>query len=248
MDFHVAIRSYNRPQRVKTIALIPSAQIWVPESQEAAYRAEHGDAVRTIPDEQDGNCPKKSNAILNALDGENVLIVDDDISGIGFHENGRRYWMKPDHILEMIEDGFRVAEGLNIALWGLNQNADPMSYRIFTPLGFLTPILGPWGGHLRPTLRYDEDSTVKEDYDFWLQNIRAYRRTLRFNRYFYEHEHGITQGGLASIRTRQLEMDAIRYMQKKWGDLFRPFGTVGGKSATGENYLNSRAKVPIPGC
>ena len=84
--------------------------------------------------------------------------------------------------------------------------------------------------------------------DFWLQNIRRHRRTLRANKYHYLHAHGKAPGGFVSMRTMQTEQAGVERMRQKWGALFRPGGSAGGKSATGKNILNSFVRVPIPGC
>jgi hypothetical protein len=247
-DIHVAIKSYKRAGSVTTLAVVPFAWIWVPESQGDSYRAVYGDRVITIPDDEDGNLCRKSNAILDRSPCKWTLILDDDITGLGYWERGRRFWMTPEHIEAFIIHHFIMAHELGVRLWGINQNKDELIHYTYRPFSLLTPILGPFNGHLEPVLRYDETVLGKDDYDFWLQNIRAYHKTLRANKYHYEHDHGKKPGGFVSMRTLQAEEQAILRMRQKWGRHYSYGGAAGGKSATGRNMLNSNVHIPIKGC
>jgi hypothetical protein len=248
-DVYVAIKSYKRAGKVRTLDVFPFAYVWVPESQGDDYRRFYGDRVVTIPDAEDGNLCRKQNAILNRTPSEYTLILDDDIPSIGVFERGRsRHRMLPDEIARMIAQGFTLAEDLGVSLWGINQYTDPMAYDTYQPFSLLGPVLGPFHGHIRPTLRYDESVLGKDDYDFWLQTIRKDHRTLRLEKYSYQHDHGKLAGGWVSQRTEENERAGIARMTQKWGGYYRGQGMAGGKSATGQNYLNSRIQIPIKGC
>lgn len=246
---HVAIKSYRRAGRVSTIEIAPFASIWVPESQGEEYRRHYGAQVVTIPDDADGNCARKNNAILDRSPAPWTVIMDDDIDRICYWEDGERVPLAGPALLRVIEHHFLLAADAGVRLWGINQTNDAMAYRTMTPFSFLAPILGPFGGHLSPDLRYDEWVFLKEDYDFWLQNIQKYRRTLRANKYHYFHGHGYGRaGGLSSTRSMELEWQHAHRMVEKWGTAhFRPKGAIGGGQATGKNILNSLAKAGIPG-
>ncbi|GAI75871.1 unnamed protein product [marine sediment metagenome] len=85
-QIHVAIKSYKRAGRVKTLVPFPFAWVWAPESQGDEYREHYGDRVITIPDELDGNLGRKQNAILDRAPCPWVLLLDDDIPRIGYWE------------------------------------------------------------------------------------------------------------------------------------------------------------------
>lgn len=247
-EIYVAVRSYKRPGAVKTLTTLPSAHIWVPESQGDAYRAFYGDQVVTIPDSEDGSVMKKSNSILNRAPSEWILMVDDDITSMGYYERGKHYTADQNDVLRMAQIMFEQCEAMGVELWGVNQKMDPLVYRALCPFSLLAPILGPFHGHIRPSLRYDEKAGAKEDYDFWLQNIRKFHRTWRNNKWHYVSNHGTQQGGLVSKRTMAFETESAKYMIQKWGrELYRLGGQKGGKSATGDNVLNSVVHVPIKG-
>ncbi len=249
---HIAIKSYKRAGKVTTFDVAPFAHVWVPESQGDDYRKYYGDRVITIPDAEDGNLCRKSNAILDRSPCSWTLILDDDITQIGYFENTLKHIMSPEVLKRTIVHCFQLASECEVRLWGINQNDDPMAYRICTPLSFLAPILGPFNGHLDPELRYDETVFGKDDYDFWLQNIQKYHKTLRFNKFHYLHDHGKKSGGFVSMRTRERELMGGERMVQKWGPkVFRIGGSTNPKSNKkinpNGNILNSLAKVPING-
>jgi hypothetical protein len=246
---HVAIKSYRRAGRVKTLDVFPFATVWVPESQGDEYEECYPGKIQTIPDERDGNLCRKSNAILDLSPCPWTLILDDDIPAFGYWEAGGHVWMEPTHVAHFINNSFRMASELGVKLWGVNQGKDELWHYTYRPFSLLAPVLGPFNGHLEPWLRYDESVLGKDDYDFWLQNIQEHRKTLRFNKYHYLHDHGKMAGGFVSMRTKAAEEKGIERMIQKWGStLYSPGGSAGGKHATGRNILNSKVRIPIPGC
>lgn len=250
---HIAIKSYGRAGRVTTFSVIGNAFVWVPESQGDEYRKHYGDKVITIPDECDGSLCKKSNAILNRSPSKWTLILDDDITSIHCFDNGKDKTLTENECQEMITEGFSMASQIGARLWGINQNSDEMAYASFRPFNLLSPILGPFNGHLSPVLRYDPSVIGKDDYDFWLQNIRKYHRTFRMNKYHYIHDHGKKSGGFVSMRTMESELAGVQRMEKKWGKkVFRVGGSPGARRNRdvnkNGNVLNSMVTVPIRGC
>jgi len=249
---HVAIRSYKRAGKVTTLALVPEASVWVPESQGAAYREHYGDLVVTIPDAADGNLARKNNAILDRTPREWTLILDDDVTRIGMWEGGKHSWLGPEHVGWLVNSGFDLAERLGVKLWGLNQHQDPASYDVFRPYNLLAPVLGPFEGHLAPSLRYDETVLGKDDYDFWLQNLHWHRKTLRLNKYHYVHDLGGSLGqggGFVSQRSREIEEKGLARLREKWGSRVVTMGGAAGKKcSTGANILNTMIRHSVPGC
>lgn len=248
-QIHVAIKSYKRAGIVTTLEVVPFGWLWVPESQGAAYEEHYPGRVLTIPDELDGNISKKINAILDRSPCPWVMMLDDDISNIGYWEDAGHHWMDPDEIEQFMIHHFILAQDLGVEMWGINQGKDEMWYMTYTPFSLLAPILGPFVGHLEPVLRYDERINYKEDYDFWLMNIEMHRKTLRANKYHYLHDHGELRGGLVSSRSMEKELKAAEMMHQKWGPIYGGVGgSAGGKLATGRNILNSKIRIPLPGC
>lgn len=246
---YVAIRSYKRAGQVSTFKVYPDATVWVPESQGDAYMEAYGEnRVAVIPDSEDGNPARKNNAILDRAPSEWIMILDDDLRQLGYYEGGTHHIATPAEIKHLIRSQFEIAADLGVELWGINYMKDPLAYRALCPFSLLAPIAGPFHGHLHPSLRYDEASLGKDDYDFWLQNIRKFHRTWRYNKWHYTSDHGKNPGGSVSLRTEQYEKDGIAFMLHKWGrEVYRSGGQPGGKRATGKNILWSVVHVPING-
>ena len=198
--------------------------------------------MKSIPDECDGTCVARATPSSTAARGTWTLILDDDISSIHYFEDGKDFTMTPDQIAAMVCHGFDLASRMGVTLWGINQNSDEMAYCAFRPFNFLAPILGPFNGHLAPELRYDESVRGKDDYDFWLQTIRKYHKTLRFNKYHYIHDHGKRPGGFVGMRTMEVEEAGVKRMREKWGKVFAQAvrrGPDGTGRRTRGNILNS---------
>lgn len=249
-DVCFAIRSYKRAGRVATLKVTPWAKIFVPEAQADNYREYYGESVVVVPDEKDGNIAFKSNYILDTLcqEWEYIVLLDDDITQIGYWSEGHRHTASPDHLKWFFPHFFHVAESLGVRLWGINQAQDPMFCQAYKPFSLLSGVLGPLTCHIDPVLRFDPNMMFKEDYDFWFQNILRYRHTLRVNRYHYLLNHATKTGGAVSMRTHEREREAAKRMMDKWGSSYQGTGgTKGGKSASGKNILNSRISISIPG-
>ena len=69
--------------------------------------------------------------------------------------------------------------------------------------------------------RFDENMTLKEDYDFTLQHIKSYGGVIRNDDILCNFEHYTNSGGAVSIRTTDEEQKNILYLKNKWGDLIR---------------------------
>ena len=147
-----------------------------------------------------------------------------------------------------IERGFDLAKQLGVRMWGVNVKKDEIGYTTYKPISFLSPLLAPFCGYLDTDIRNDLSLPTKHDYDFWLQNIKKYRKTLRFNKYHYTHKHGIAEGGLAGVRTMKMEKQSAQTLLNKWGSKVIKIG--GSKVWNGRderNILNTRVSVPING-
>jgi hypothetical protein len=249
-EVRYAIPSFKRTGKVRTLQVIPKAQVWVPQSQAKAYANAHGaDNVVSIPDELDGNVSRKRNAILDRLSGEEwVVLLDDDLTGIWRREANERTRLTAAEIDWLCHEQFLLCETIGVRMWGLNQNQDPLAYRVAHPFGMLAPILGPFVGLLRPDLRYDESCAMKEDYDYWLQHIARDHRTWRVNKYHYTHDHAKMAGGCQATRTMKMEQRATERMVAKWGaDVVQVGANRGANRRSEGNILNTRLRVPIAG-
>jgi hypothetical protein len=241
-DYYIAVPSYKRVGQVRVFDILPQAHVWVPQSQYDAYAAEYGaERVVAVPDDQDGSIVKKRNYILDHSPCSHLLMVDDDVYGIGRWEEAKHSRLNVEEAEWLIRMGFRMAEEAQVVFWGINQLMDGRAYRLMQPIKFLAPFLGPWQGHLlEHGLRFDPEMGAKEDYDFFLQVIRKYRKALRFDKYHYLKGEGKT-GGIHAQRTLARENAWIAAITRKWGRNIIKYD--GNK----KNLLDGRVSILIPG-
>lgn len=187
--------------------------------EEKKYRDVEGGKIVVIPDSLRGNISKVRNWILDHSTDPEVVMMDDDLSEIGYYEKeGEDHVMDPQQIMEFLRSGYRMMRELGgIHLWGINLQVDPKFYREFNPFSFLSPILGTFSCHLDQKLRYDEGLFFNEDYDLWLKMIVRYRKTFRFNKYHYRADHQDASGGCANYRMLDEERKQAKLMMERWG-------------------------------
>ena len=70
MDIKICVPSYKRPDRVDVLKYLPSALIYVAESEAEAYRRNYGDSIVAVPDKFQGNiCRIRSKIMDDNQDG-----------------------------------------------------------------------------------------------------------------------------------------------------------------------------------
>lgn len=256
MNISVCIPSYKRP-KVETLDVYPNCRVYVAESEFAAYRASNGVGadIVAVPDEVQGNAARIRNYILDVefeAGADGVLLLDDDMSAVRRFEavqakHGLFGYQAKDlneaELLAFVRHGFELCDEWGFKLWGVNCVKDPRSYCAYTPFSTNEFIGGPFSGHLRNPLRYDERLPLKEDYDLLLQHCNKYRGVLRFNAYHYDCKQSDQAGGCAQMRNLARERQQFEALQRKWGaDIVKSDGL----SKKTFDY-NPRIKVPIRG-
>ena len=66
-------------------------------------------------------------------------------------------------------------------------------------------------------LRFDNQLTLKEDYDYTLQHIQK-GKVLRYQKYLFTFQHYSNKGGAVDIRNDKEEQKNIMILKSKWGD------------------------------
>lgn len=260
MRISINAPSYKRPAGVKTLGYIPFCKIWVDEGEADEYRKRNpGAEIVACPKGVQGNVARVRNYILDnefAEGADAVLIVDDDLHYLerfeernGFAYNRRK--IELEEIMPFLEKYSLMAEELGVKLWGLNCNADSMSFRHYTPFSTCGVVLGPFGCFLKGNIcRYDEDLPLKEDYDMFIQQMNTYRAVLRLNGYHYFCEQSTNPGGCAAIRNYDRERQQFDALLAKWGGaIVKRDSSNKGKSSKvkiNEDY-NPIIKIPIKG-
>lgn len=225
MKISVCIPSYKRASlKIITTNYLPFAKVYVDTAEFKEYKKTNpGILFVPCPKGIQGNLCRVRNYILDTEFKQKtdvVIILDDDISYIGFYENNKRLKLDQKDFLAFIEKYSRLCKDLGARFWGININSDKQCYRENLPFSFLNYIGGPFQAILKDNIcRYDESLPLKEDYDFTLQNINKYRRVLRVNKFFYEAKQSQQIGGCAMYRNKEYEFEQLNALEKKWGSL-----------------------------
>lgn len=240
-DISIITPSYKRANNVKARCVFGNNLIIAcHEFEEEEYKKWNPDnKLLIIPDELRGNMAKVRNFMLENSPTKYLVMIDDDVIEVGYHENMKTIPYNYDDLMSFIVNGFVMAEELGTVLWGLNLQSDPKFYREYSPISFLSPVLGPFSCHIINDLRYDERLGLNEDYDYALQVLHKYHKILRFNKYYYLAGHLTEKGGCGAYRTMDKEIAQSKIMIGKWGNKIVKYNF--------DKSTNPRISVPLKG-
>jgi len=218
------VPSYKRPEKSITQKIYPHVKLVVRESDADEYKANGNDIV-IVPDSAQGNVCRIKNYILDNFfddDVDAIVIMDDDCRGIFRWEGIKKIKLNPTELIDTVEIMTNMCDEWGFKLWGMSPVADKQSNREGVPFNTLLFVGSPFHCHLKGTkIRYDEDLSLKEDYDITLQHIKEYNGCLRVNFLCYEVKQGMSGsgqvGGCATYRNMEKEIQQFKALQKKWG-------------------------------
>jgi hypothetical protein len=217
-DFRIYSPSYKRPTTCKSHKLFPRELFYYAvEEKEVEDYERAGHRVISLPKRSPQNIASARNCILRQRETKKILVVDDDLTNIRWRLHRKRVDLDISEIMKVLINGFEMAEDIQCGLWGINLNTDPLAYQQNNPFHFSAPVLGTFSAILDDGLWYDESITLKEDYDYFIQQMQKYRRVLRFNYLHYECDHLAMAGGCQEYRTEEEEERQKLMFQKKWG-------------------------------
>ena len=232
MEIKYVVPSYKRAKEITTLDYLSKSVVVIAENELEDYLKNNPHIARerfiTCPNEYQGKGkPKVLNWILDNLfnDCDVLIELDDDIHEYRAHvKNGKDRLLTEEEVYEIFENNSRIAKEWGCGIWGLSPNSDPMVYDEFKPFRLHAYIDGGTVAHVcKNELRYDEELSVKEDVDYFLQNIKKYHKALRIEKYYINKESFTNSGGANAIRTSDLEKEQFRKMQEKWGsNVIRP--------------------------
>lgn len=106
----IAVPSYKRPDNVGTLKYLPSAKIYVSEEEAEAYRKNYPEAnIVAVHPKYQGNLCRIRNKILDDHKDSVVLIVDDDLRSIGYHEDIKKNILITEkEVMALIGEGQEV--------------------------------------------------------------------------------------------------------------------------------------------
>jgi hypothetical protein len=261
MKSAIFIPSYKRP-KVKSLEYLKNNKevkvfICIDKSEEKEYKNNNNlkdnEKIIIMDKGIQGNISRVRNWIIdNYLDNYDVIcIMDDDLSYIGYFENGERKRLDSSLLNDFIYKYSLLCKEWGYMFWGLNLNTDDMNYREFAPFSTLSSVLAPVSFILKGNqCRYDEKIPLKEDYDFFLQNIAKYKGVLRVNKFHYLVKQGEQEGGCAYIRNSKEEKRQLELLQEKWGSKVVKMDKNRGLKRNNKRAIidyNPIIKVPIKG-
>lgn len=220
MKISVCCPSYKRP-KVETLDYLPFCRVYVDNKEAEEYIKQNpGADIVACPDGVQGNLCRVRNYILKEelKNNDVVLIVDDDLRGVFYHEKMKVVKVEPSDFISFVEKHSILARDIGAYFWGVNLNNDPQCYQEFRPFCTTSYIGGPFQCFLKGNeCFYDENLPLKEDYDMTLQQLNKYRVVLRVNKFFYDCKQSSQAGGCAMYRNIEREKQQFELLQKKWG-------------------------------
>lgn len=182
---NIYIPSYNRAELVRTYEYLGCGKIVVPQSQEKQYRKRYGDAVLSIPDNQDGNIAKKRNAVIDIIKKEQEdgygWIIDDDLVSLKRKKEGHS--LSGAEALEMFEGMLNIAKDGDFYYCGFDYSEDCMKLKDMTPISLTKPFFRLVLINVLDGIRYKENLLIGEDLEIWYAKMNKHRKTFRQNQY-----------------------------------------------------------------
>ncbi len=218
VDFRIYSPSYKRVDLATSHKLFPKEIFYyaVEDDEVDAYKAK-GFNVMPLPKRDVQNIASARNCILDQRETQKIVVVDDDLFGFYWRIKRKRVKLSIEDTMHFIQNGWDMAEDTGVGLWGINLNTDPLAYQPNLPFHFSSPVLGTFSCISDEELRYDESITLKEDYDYFIQQMKKYRKVLRFNYLHYDCDHLKMAGGCQEYRTHEEEERQKVLFQQKWG-------------------------------
>lgn len=259
MNIKYVSPSSNRATGIKTLDYVSRCKMYVSKEDYPNYvkhNKKHKNKFVVVPDGvQNHGKSKCLNWMLDNLwddDTDAIVMLDDDLTCIKAHVlNGRDRIVGEEEFYEIIEEYTLLAKEWGCGVWSMNLNSDPMTYDCFKPFrlhAYLDGQVTVWVE--KNELRYDEELTIKEDVDFFLQNIEKYHKALRVDKYYPVCDSFTNSGGCNDYRSEEEEKRQFRLMQKKWGSqIVRPNRPRGKKTSKIRSYGGAiRINLPLRGC
>ena len=211
---HIAIPSKNRAGSCTTQKVIKNCTFYVPESEVHQYKTFYKNVVG-IPKSIMG-ITKTRNWILKNCNKKYVIMLDEDAKKMGYikrlERNVKMVNVKDeDFWITEFQKFFDITEQLNYKIWGIKTESSSKSEYPYKPFLFKTYVLGSIMGIINDGEYYfNEDYTVKEDYELCLRHIKEKGGVLGVRYLYWENEHWFTEGGCKDYRTIGIERDCIK--------------------------------------
>ena len=179
----IAIPSKGRPTAVKSKRILPSATVFVPESEARDYERAGVTNVVAVPDRVRGITPTR-NWILDNVRDRWIVFVDDDVQIQGYLKleqfRGRHRKLDEAAWIREIVKLFDLTESLKLRIFGVATDGALRSVYPWKPILFRSYVTASFMGIVNDgRTRFDERFTVKEDYETQPPLHQGRRRSRR---------------------------------------------------------------------
>jgi hypothetical protein len=221
----LAVPSKGRAHKVKTLNVLPSAVLYVPENEVDSYCRAGFKNVRGVPALVKG-ITKTRNWILDNTDDLRVVMIDDDVKNQGWvklmGEKSRHKKLSEAEWLNVCGSLFDVTEDLNWKIWGIATQSAPRSVYPYKPLLGRSYVTASFMGIVNDgSYRFDESFPVKEDYEIGLRHVKEFGGVLCARHCYWENSHWGDEGGCKDYRTGEMELDCITRLIKMYPGMIR---------------------------
>lgn len=214
---YISIISSKRPERVAAMNQHAPMATWFVGKGEKQHYLNAG-AANVI---ESGKLCESRNAALQQAFQMNLpcLQLSDDLKKIKkAHSKTQTEEVK---LLNCVKEMASTGQKFGAKLCGVAPTSNPFFYNPEKPFKNKAFIVGDMILVFPSDLRFDENMSLKEDYDFTLSHLRKYGKVLRFDNILAEFMHRSNKGGAVAYRTSDMEKKNIEYLKKKWGNAIR---------------------------
>lgn len=221
----VAIPSKGRAGKLRSQAILPSASVFVPKLEAAAYRRAGAKNVVEVPDLIRGITATR-NWILKHAKDRRVVMIDDDVRAHGWtHLFARHAVHEPldekTWLGEFVKL-FELTEQLRFRIWGVRTDSATRAAYPYFPFRFRSYVTASCMGIVNTgRVAFDEDYPVKEDYELCARCITEDGGILSAQYLFWQNTHYHDPGGCHDYRTEAMERAAIKRLCRTYPGLVR---------------------------
>jgi len=220
-----AIPSKGRPDRVKSQRILPSAFVFVPESEVNDYQRCGVNNVVAVPDAVRGITATR-NWILQNTTRRWVVMVDDDLKSQGWREllrdKSKARSMDEGVWIEEAIKLFELTEQMKYRIWGVATQSASRSVYPWRPILFRSYVTASFMGIINDGRTFfDERFKVKEDYELNLRCMKEDGGVIAARYIYWENSHWTDEGGCAQYRTQVMELQAIKMLKNLYPGMIR---------------------------
>lgn len=214
----IAIPSKGRAGRTTTQNILPNCTFFVPSSEEHQYKGSVKNII-PVPKEVRGITPTRNWIMKNNNDNE-IVFIDDDVRFAGYTKMEKNKAKKieirnEDFWISEFKKYFDLLNELKYKIWGVKTESAPRSVYPYKPILLKTYVTASCMGIINDGSYYfDENFTVKEDYEICLRHIKNEGGILGIRYLHWENSHWGDDGGCKDYRTIDIERKAIKDLLK----------------------------------